>query len=77
MTSYTAHTPDQTQPGQNLHRYYALEVQPNLFGDFSLICSWGRISRSRQMENDLCTSEAEAHARFRRKLHEKQRRGYG
>jgi predicted DNA-binding WGR domain protein len=63
-------------PVRNLHRYYALEIAPNLFGGFSLICTWGRIGQSGQSKIDLCASEAEAHARYRQKLHEKQRRGY-
>jgi predicted DNA-binding WGR domain protein len=63
-------------PVRNLHRYYALEVAPNLFGGFSLIRSWGRIGRSGRVKIDLYASEAEALARYRQKLHEKQRRGY-
>jgi predicted DNA-binding WGR domain protein len=30
-------------PERNQHRFYALEVTPNLFGAWSLIRSWGRI----------------------------------
>jgi predicted DNA-binding WGR domain protein len=61
---------------RNLHRYYALEVTPNLFGGFSLIRSWGRIGRSGQIKIDLFASESEAQSRYGQKLKEKQRRGY-
>ena len=30
-------------PERNQHRFYALEVAPNLFGAWSLIRHWGRI----------------------------------
>lgn len=30
-------------PERNQYRYYLLDVQPHLFGGWSLICEWGRI----------------------------------
>ncbi len=30
-------------PEQNMARFYALDVQPTLFGEFVLLKEWGRI----------------------------------
>jgi predicted DNA-binding WGR domain protein len=30
-------------PARNLHRFYRLDVQPDLFGQWCLIRAWGRI----------------------------------
>ena len=31
---------------KNMHRYYRLDVQPNLFGEWSLVREWGRIGQA-------------------------------
>ncbi|TKV80090.1 WGR domain-containing protein [Bradyrhizobium elkanii] len=38
---------------KNMYCFYSLDVQPDLFGGFSLIREWGRIGRAGQvrMEN--------------------------
>lgn len=38
---------------RNMRRFYKLDVQPDLFGGFSLIREWGRLGRAGQvrMEN--------------------------
>ena len=30
-------------PAHNVHRFYSLTVQPDLFGDWSLVREWGRV----------------------------------
>ena len=35
---------------QKLHRYYRLDVQPDLFGAWCFIREWGRIGRSEGAE---------------------------
>lgn len=35
-------------PARNLHRYYRLDVQPDLFGAWCLIREWGRIGQGGQ-----------------------------
>ena len=62
---------------QRQDRFYALSVQPNLFGSWSLIREWGRVGTSSRVHIDLYDSEAEALRCMQRKRHEKQRRGYG
>jgi predicted DNA-binding WGR domain protein len=34
---------------KNLHRYYRLDVQPDLFGAWCFVREWGRIGRAGQM----------------------------
>jgi predicted DNA-binding WGR domain protein len=31
---------------QNVHRFYKLDVQPTLFGEWALVREWGRIGRA-------------------------------
>jgi hypothetical protein len=30
---------------QNMARFYKLDVQPTLFGEWALVCEWGRIGQ--------------------------------
>lgn len=59
-------------PEQNMARFYAIWLQPDLFGKMSLVCTWGRIGtlgRVRAMAFDV--PEAACIARdtiLRRKL---------
>ena len=63
-------------PAENIHRYYALEVQPDLFGGCALVRAWGRIGFSRTTRIELHADEGQALDALgdweRRKL----RRGY-
>ncbi len=47
------HTPVylvRVDPSQNMARYYGIAVQPTLFGEISVVRSWGRIgTRGRTM----------------------------
>jgi predicted DNA-binding WGR domain protein len=61
---------------RNQHRYYSLDVQPHLFGGWSLIREWGRIGRPGQVKIELCGSLEGAARAFDGKLRQKQRRGY-
>ena len=46
------------EPSQNMHRFYCLDIQPNLFGEWCLIRNWGRIhSGGRSMETPYPTLE--------------------
>lgn len=33
------------EPSSNCFRFYRLAVEPNLFGDYSLVIHWGRLGR--------------------------------
>ena len=63
-------------PAKNMARFYALSVQPNLFGSWSLIKEWGRIGRGGRVRIDLCDSLDEAVTAYNVMLRQKQRRGY-
>ena len=63
-------------PARNQYRYYNLDVQPNLFGSWSVIREWGRIGRRGQQRVELCDSREEADRVFVAKLRQKRRRGY-
>lgn len=63
-------------PDKNMARFYALSLQPTLFGEVALVREWGRIGQGGRVAITAYPSSAEAAAaldRFRRK---KVRRGY-
>jgi predicted DNA-binding WGR domain protein len=63
-------------PARRMHRYYCLTVAPNLFGEWSLIRTWGRIGKPSQTKIDLHATEQAAQAAMERKERQKRRRGY-
>jgi len=67
---------ERIEPERNMARYYALSIQPTLFGDASLVRSWGRIGGGGKQKIHLFASEKDAVALFLRLLRQKRRRGY-
>lgn len=63
-------------PDQNMARFYALSIQPNLFGGSSLVRNWGRIGSSRQLKIDMYKDVVEASRAFDHLASIKKRRGY-
>jgi predicted DNA-binding WGR domain protein len=63
-------------PARRMHRYYRLTVEPNLFGEWSLVREWGRVGQPSRRKIDLHATEHDAQAAMMRKEHEKRRRGY-
>jgi predicted DNA-binding WGR domain protein len=61
MTAVTLHRSDSTK---NLHRYYQLDVQPDLFGAWCFIRDWGCIGKrggqSRTVPYPTTATEAQA-----------------
>ena len=45
MSAITLH---RTNAARNMHRYYRLDVQPDLFGEWCFVREWGRIGRPRR-----------------------------
>jgi predicted DNA-binding WGR domain protein len=45
---------------RNMHRYYALQLAPTLFGEWSLVTEWGRIGAP----GKVGAAESEAQKRF-------------
>jgi predicted DNA-binding WGR domain protein len=63
-------------PEKNMARFYALAVQPTLFGEVSLVRSWGRIGTRGQQKVHVFDDERHAICLFLELLREKRRRGY-
>jgi predicted DNA-binding WGR domain protein len=65
-----------TEPAKNMARFYALSIEPSLFGELLLIRHWGRIgSHGRLMIEAFPTSDA-ATAALSKLADRKHKRGY-
>lgn len=73
MTAITLHRSD---PTKNLQRYYRLDVQPDLFGEWCFIREWGRAGRSGQMRIVPYPTSNAAIAALEEKRRAKERKGY-
>ncbi|MDQ1199257.1 WGR domain-containing protein [Agrobacterium sp. SORGH_AS 787] len=58
-------------PEKNMARFYALAVQPTLFGEVSLVRAWGRIGTRGQQIVHLFDNEHDAVTLFLNLLREK------
>ena len=67
------HRIDETQ---NMRRFYALEIQPTLFGGASVIRNWGRIGANGRTMMETFDSEKDAKQVFSRLERTKRKRGY-
>jgi predicted DNA-binding WGR domain protein len=63
-------------PAKNMHRFYRLDIQLDLFGGFLLMKQWGRIGAQGRMMAERYDSEAPALAALHLQAAKKQRRGY-
>ena len=61
---------------KNMARFYALSIQPTLFGEASLLRSWGRISCRGQQMIHMFEHEDQAVELFLELLSEKRKKGY-
>jgi predicted DNA-binding WGR domain protein len=61
---------------KRMHRYYRMDVQPDLFGEWCLMREWGRIGRAGQLRSVPYPTPVEAEAALQRQCRIKQRRGY-
>ena len=61
---------------RNMARFYALSIEPTLFGDICLTRCWGRIGAHGQVKKHSFALETEAVALFLDLLREKRARGY-
>lgn len=72
----SAVTLQRTDRAKNMHRYYRLDVQRDLFGAWCCICEWGRIGQAGQMRSVPYPTPQEAQATLERQRFAKRRRGY-
>lgn len=61
---------------RNMARFYAISLEPTLFGDIALVREWGRIGRPGRRRLDLFPSVASAEAASACLQASKQKRGY-
>ena len=61
---------------KRMHRFYRLDVQPDLFGQWCLMREWGRIGSTGQTRSVPFPTPAEAHAALDARRRMKERRGY-
>jgi predicted DNA-binding WGR domain protein len=61
---------------RNMARYYAMSIEPNLFGDICLLRNWGRIGTRGQTMVHRFGREEEAVKLFLDLLRQKRKRGY-
>jgi predicted DNA-binding WGR domain protein len=63
-------------PAKNMARFYVLDVQPTLFGEWSLVRPWGRINRTGRSVIEPHPSPEEASIACEKVQTAKIRRGY-
>ncbi|MCE2576728.1 WGR domain-containing protein [Komagataeibacter sp. FNDCR2] len=63
-------------PEKNEWRYYAMTVQPDLFGGAALLRRWGRIGSEGTTRLDLYTNEGEAANALAALVRHRKKRGY-
>jgi len=61
---------------KHMHRFYRLDVQPDLFGQWCVIREWGRIGSTGQERSVPSPSPNEAAAALDKQRRAKERRGY-
>ncbi|MEH7828894.1 WGR domain-containing protein [Gemmobacter denitrificans] len=63
-------------PEANMARFYCIEIAPTLFGDVSVLRTWGRIGTHGRTSIETCASVEEAEREASQILRRKIRRGY-
>lgn len=73
MEQLVLHRIDSTR---NIARFYALSIQPTLFGDTALVRNWGRIGTRGQAMMQTFDESDQAEDAMLRRCRNKSRRGY-
>lgn len=63
-------------PAQNMARFYRVSLAPTLFGEVSVLRSWGRIGTAGRTRVETFASPRLAEAAARQTRDAKERRGY-
>jgi len=63
-------------PSRNMARYYLVDVQRDLFGQFAAVRQWGRIGASGRIKEDWFENERAAVDAATRLIDTKVKRGY-
>lgn len=64
-------------PDLNMARFYAIALQPTLFGEVSVVRTWGRIGTRGQVKLETFPSHSAAEHQAATLERQKRRRGYG
>ncbi|MCO5154001.1 MULTISPECIES: WGR domain-containing protein [unclassified Shinella] len=67
---------ERIDPSMNMARFYAMMIEPTLFGEICLTRRWGRIGAQGQTMKHSFACEEEAVGLFLELLREKRGRGY-
>lgn len=67
---------ERTEPHRNMARFYAVSIEPTLFGDTCMTRRWGRIGSKGQMKVHHFAQEKEAVELFLDLVRQKRQRGY-
>ncbi len=73
MTAVTLH---RTDAARNMHRYYRLDVQPDLFGQWCCIREWGRTGQAGRTRVIPYPASETALAALDKLRQAKEKRGY-
>ena len=65
-----------TDESRNMRRFYRLNIQRDLFGEWIMTREWGRIGRRGQLKTESFHSEEEAVEALRIHFRKKSKRGY-
>lgn len=57
-------------------RFYSIDIAPTLFGEVSVLRTWGRIGTHGHTSIETCATRSEAELSVDRTLRQKIRRGY-
>ena len=63
-------------PAKDQARFYSLDLQPTLFGEWALIRRWGRIGTEGRGRSRFYLARPEAEAAMSSELRRRSRRGY-
>lgn len=63
-------------PGRNMARFYRMDIQADLFGEWCFVREWGRIGQAGQTRQAVYPSQADARAVLERQCRVKEKRGY-
>lgn len=72
----TAVALERIDPARNMARFYRLDVQPTLFGEWALVKEWGRIGSGGTVRSAVFDSEDAAEEARVRQQTLRERRGY-
>jgi predicted DNA-binding WGR domain protein len=65
-----------TDTGQNMRRFYSLNIMPTILGTVDVVSEWGRVGSPGQVRIRECASDAEAAHEMQRTMAAKIKRGY-